>query len=383
MEIASRRPRRSVNIWPGFVDALTTLLLALVFLLTVFVLAQFFLGEALIGRENALRRMEGDMGELAQLLSLERKANQDLRRNITQMSQELQVSVAARDELAERGRTLTLKLGETETDLKTSREAQAAGESKIAGLVADIAALTALRDELEKKTAALAAKAETTDRALIEERKVSDSARAQAALLNRQMAELREQLTRLNQALEASEKASEEQKVQISALGNRLNAALAGKVQELSRYRSEFFGRLREVLGNRPDIRIVGDRFVFQSEVLFESGSAEIGATGAEQIDRVAAALLELSAKIPPGIDWVLRIDGHTDRVPISTARYPSNWELSSARAISVLRHLVARGLPANRLVAAGFGEYYPLDEKNDDIARTRNRRIELKLTER
>ncbi len=376
MAFASRRPRRSVNIWPGFVDALTTLLLALVFLLTVFVLAQFFMGEALMGRDSALRRLEGDMGELAQLLSLERKANQDLRRNITQLSQDLQVSIAARDELAERGRTLVLKLGETEADVR-------AGEARIAGLVADIAALTALRDELAKKTAALAGKVEIADRTLIEERKVSDSARARAALLNRQMAELREQLARLNETLETSEKMSEEQKVQITALGNRLNAALAGKVQELSRYRSEFFGRLREVLGSRPDIRIVGDRFVFQSEVLFESGSAEIGAAGATQIDRVAAALLELSARIPPGIDWVLRVDGHTDRVPISTARYPSNWELSAARAISVVRHLMARGLPADRLVAAGFGEYYPLDEKNDDIARTRNRRIELKLTER
>ena len=383
MEFASRRPQRSVNIWPGFVDALTTLLLALVFLLTVFVLAQFFLGEALMGRDTALRRMEGDMGELAQLLSMERKANQDLRTNITQMSQELQVSIAARDELADRGRALGLKLAETETDLKGSREALAAGETKIAGLVADIAALTAFRDELEKKTAALAGKAEATDRALIEERKVSDSARAQAALLNRQMAELREQLARLNQTLQASERLSEEQKVQISALGNRLNAALAGKVQELSRYRSEFFGRLREVLGSRPDIRIVGDRFVFQSEVLFESGSADIGPAGAEQLARVAAALRELSVKIPPDIDWVLRVDGHTDRVPIATPRFPSNWELSAARAISVVRHLMAQGLPANRLVAAGFGENQPLDDRNDAVARMRNRRIELKLTER
>lgn len=383
MEFASRRPQRSVNIWPGFVDALTTLLLALVFLLTVFVLAQFFLGEALMGRDTALRRMEGDMGELAQLLSMERKANQDLRTNITQLSQELQVSIAARDELADRGRALGLKLAETETDLKGSREALAAGETKIAGLVADIAALTAFRDELEKKTAALAGKIESTDRALIEERKVSDSARAQAALLNRQMAELREQLARLNQTLQASERLSEEQKVQISALGNRLNAALAGKVQELSRYRSEFFGRLREVLGSRPDIRIVGDRFVFQSEVLFESGSADIGAAGAEQLTRVAAALRELSAKIPPDIDWVLRVDGHTDRVPIATARFPSNWELSAARAISVVRHLMAQGLPANRLAAAGFGENQPLDDRNDAVARMRNRRIELKLTER
>lgn len=383
MAFASRRPQRDVNIWPGFVDALTTLLLALVFLLTIFVLAQFFLGEALLGRDAALRRIQGDLSEMAELLSLERKANQELRFNIAQMSQELETSVATRDELAERTRALGVKLEDTERDLRGARAAEADAQAKIAGLAADIAALTALRDELEKKTAGLAAKIETADRNLIEERKVSESARAQVALLNRQMAALREQLARLNEALEASEKLSTEQKVQISALGSRLNAALAGKVQELSRYRSEFFGRLREVLGDHPDIRIVGDRFVFQSEVLFETGSADIGPAGAEQLGRLANLLAELARKIPPDIDWVLRIDGHTDRVPISTPRFPSNWELSSARALSVLRFLMARGVPANRLAAAGFGEYHPLDERRDEIAYRRNRRIEIKLTER
>ncbi|MSO84956.1 MAG: peptidoglycan -binding protein [Rhodospirillales bacterium] len=383
MTLASRRSQRDVNIWPGFVDALTTLLLALVFLLTLFVLAQFFLGEALLGRDNALRRLQGDMGDLAELLSLERKANQELRGNIAQMSQEFESSVSARDDLAERTRALGLKLDETDRDLRASRAATAEAQEKVARVVADIAALTALRDELEKKAAGLAARVETTDRNLIEERKVSESARAQVALLNRQMAALNEQLARLNEALQASEKLTAEQKAQVSALGSRLNAALAGKVQELSRYRSEFFGRLREVLGDHPDIRIVGDRFVLQSEVLFETGSADIGAGGAEQLARLAALLAELSQRIPADIDWVLRIDGHTDRVPIATPRYPSNWELSSARALSVLRFLMTRGLPANRLAAAGFGEYHPLDERRDEIAYRRNRRIEIKLTER
>ena len=376
MALASSRPQRDVNIWPGFVDALTTLLLALVFLLTIFVLAQFYLGEALLGRDNALRQMQSDLGSMAELLSLERKANQDLRLNIAQMSQELEASVTVRDELAERTRALGIKLGDSERDMKDAN-------AKIAGLANDIAALTALRDELEKKTAGLASRLETTDKNLIEERKVSESARAQVALLNRQMAALREQLASLNAALEASEKLSAEQKAQITTLGSRLNAALASKVQELSRYRSEFFGRLREVLGDHPDIRIVGDRFVFQSEVLFETGSADIGAAGAEQLSRLAGLLTELAKKIPPDIDWVLRIDGHTDRVPIATARFPSNWELSSARALSVLRLLMARGIPPNRLAAAGFGEFHPLDERRDEIAYRRNRRIEIKLTER
>ncbi|MBM3582302.1 MAG: peptidoglycan -binding protein [Alphaproteobacteria bacterium] len=383
MALASRRPQRDINIWPGFVDALTTLLLALVFLLTIFVLAQFFLGEALLGRDNALRRLQDDMSAMAELLSLERKENQNLRANMAQITQELEASVALRDELTERTRALGLRLGDTERELKAARDAGDEANARAAKLAADIAALTALRDELEKKAAGLAAKVETADKNLIEERKVSESARAQVALLNRQMAALREQLARLNEALEASEKLSADQKVQITALGSRLNAALAGKVQELSRYRSEFFGRLREVLGEHPDIRIVGDRFVFQSEVLFETGSADIGAAGAEQLGRLAGLLTELTGKIPPDIDWVLRIDGHTDRVPISTARFPSNWELSSARALSVLRFLMARGVPPHRLAAAGFGEFHPLDERRDEIAYRRNRRIEIKLTER
>ncbi len=187
----------------------------------------------------------------------------------------------------------------------------------------------------------------------------------------------------MSAVLDASEALSKKQKVQIANLGKRLNAALATKVQELSRYRSEFFGRLREVLGRQPGVRIVGDRFVFQSEVLFASGSAELGKQGTEQLGRLADTLLEISTKIPKDIDWILRIDGHTDKLPIKTAQFPSNWELSSARAISVVKFLKSREIPANRLVAAGFGEHQPLDDRDDEIGYRRNRRIELKLTQR
>ena len=197
------------------------------------------------------------------------------------------------------------------------------------------------------------------------------------------MSALRRQLANIEKVLEASEKLSEEQKVQIFNLGKRLNAALASKLQELSRYRSEFFGRLRDVLGRQQGVRIVGDRFVFQSEVLFDKGSAEIGKPGQEQITALAETLLKIAQKIPKGIDWVLRVDGHTDSDPISTVRFPSNWELSSARAISVVQSLITNGLPPNRLVAAGFGEFQPIDQKTDEIAKRRNRRIELKLTQR
>jgi len=162
-----------------------------------------------------------------------------------------------------------------------------------------------------------------------------------------------------------------------------LNAALANKVQELSRYRSEFFGRLSEILGGTEGVRIVGDRFVLQSELLFDQGSADLGDAGREQMIHLATTLKELAEKIPQDIDWILRIDGHTDTVPINNLRFPSNWELSAARAISVVKFLIVQGLPANRLAATGFGEYQPIDTGQGPEAMRRNRRIELKLTQR
>jgi chemotaxis protein MotB len=354
-----RRARRAPpDIWPGFVDALSTLLIVILFLLMVFVLAQFFMGQALSGRDAALERLGRQVDELAQLLSLERKSNADLRLNLTQLSAELANANAKAEKL------------------------QGVGE-EAERLSADIAALQALKQELEAKIKQMDAALGEKDSALATERKLSEEARAQAALLNQQLAALRTEMARLNAALEASEKLAEEQKIQIANLGQRLNQALASKVAELARYRSEFFGRLRTILGNRADIRIQGDRFVFQSEVLFDQASAELGEPGKRQLDRLAKTLIEIAKEIPPDIDWVLRIDGHTDKVPIANLQFRSNWELSAARAISVVRFLIDAGVPANRLVAAGFGEYQPLDPGNGAEALRRNRRIEFKLTER
>lgn len=418
MAVIGRRDR-SPNIWPGFVDALATLLLVIIFLLLIFVLAQFFLGQALSGRDSALDRLRGQVTELADLLALERRAQKNMKTNLSQLSAELQTSVALRDDLRSTLNAMRIKAEDTEqkliaqltaaeqaraderqqmqdqlTDANSARDVSEAKLerqlSEMAGLNRDIAALTALREELEAKIAEMAIQAgeakevlASNKKALLEEKQLSDSARAEVALLNKQMATLRQQLSNIEAALEASEKLTGEQKVQIVNLGKRLNAALASKVQELSRYRSEFFGRLREVLGRQQGLRIVGDRFVFQSEVLFDAGSADIAQPGQKQLTTLAATLTDIAAKIPPDIDWVLRIDGHTDTDPIRTARFPSNWELSSARAIAVVRHLIDRGLPANRLVAAGFGQYQPLDQGRDEIAKRRNRRIELKLTQR
>jgi chemotaxis protein MotB len=390
MATLAERRQRATNIWPGFVDALATLLMVIMFLLMVFVLAQFFLGQALSGRDQALVRLQSQVNELADLLSLERRASDDLRKNISQLSQELQISVALRDDLKTTVQALRRQADETGQRLadalktiETDQAKIAAQVQELAGLQQDIAALKALREELQAKVAELGGKLQESGKKLLAERDISQSARAQVALLNKQMAALRETLEKVSAALGASEKLAREQKVEIQTLGARLNAALAGKVQQLSRYRSEFFGRLREVLSDQPDVRIVGDRFVFQSEVLFVKGSADIGDAGKAQLKRLAQTLRQLSAKIPADIDWVLRVDGHTDKDPINTLRFPSNWELSSARAISVIRFLMDEGLSPDRLAATGFGEYQPLDPGNDEIAKRRNRRIELKLTER
>lgn len=390
MAALSDRRQRATNIWPGFVDALATLLMVIMFLLMVFVLAQFFLGQALSGRDQALVRLQNQVSELADLLALERRSGDDLRKNIAQLSQELQISVALSDDLKttvsslrRQNEELGGKLAESQKTIEVDKSKIASQIEEIGGLQKDIAALKALRAELEAKVSQLGGKLEEAGKSLLAEREISKSARAQVALLNQQMAALRETLAKLSAALDASEKLSRDQKVEISTLGQRLNAALASKVHQLTRYRSEFFGRLREVLGEHPDIRIVGDRFVFQSEVLFAKGSADLGDAGKAQLARLAQTLRQISGQIPADIDWVLRVDGHTDKDPISTPRFPSNWELSSARALSMVRFLMDQGLPPNRLAAAGFGEFQPIDQGNDEIAKRRNRRIELKLTER
>ena len=411
MAAIARRSKRSTSIWPGFVDALAALLMVIMFLLMVFVLAQFFLNKALSGRDVELLKLRGQVNKLTDLLSLERTANDDLRLNVTQLSEELQASVAARDDLniaienlsirAEAAQEEARRLNETVEDaFRTIQADKAKIEIQIGRIVSlsnEVAALEALRDELKReiqeKALALGKSAEELaaerkrlvdkQHVLLEEQKLSESARAQVALLNRQMAALRSQLRELSAILEASEELAEDQKVQIMSLGKRLNAALATKVQELSRYRSEFFGRLREMLGDHPGIRIVGDRFVFQSEVLFASGSADLAEAGQVQMAQLAATLREIAGTIPKEINWVLRVDGHTDKVPIATYQFPSNWELSTARAISVVKFLMSQGILADRLAATGFGEHQPLDPRDDEIAYRRNRRIELKLTQR
>ena len=331
MAAARLRHHRSADIWPGFVDALSSLLMVFIFLLSVFVLAQFFLGRALSGRDEALEALNRQVAEFADLLAMERQASAELRSNVAQLSASLQRANLSRDRLAEQNRKLK----------------------------------------------------STASGATAKARRLSEAAAKQEALLNAQLAALRDQLASLQVALAASEKKDRQQKAVIATLGRRLNVALAAKVHELAGYRSEFFGRLKKAIGNRADIRIVGDRFVFQSEVLFASGSAELGAAGKAELAKLARALMDIAGRIPDDLAWVLRVDGHTDPVPINNRQFASNWELSVARSLAVVHYLAAQGVPQERLVAAGFGQFQPIVPGFTEAANRRNRRIEFKLTER
>jgi chemotaxis protein MotB len=356
MPLAPRSSRRSsIDIWPGFVDALAQLLMVIIFILLVFTAGQFYLGIALSGRDQALQKLQQQVDQLANLLALEQRTSAELRSGNLALASQLNSALAERDQL--------------KADL----------DAKSAALAQQRESMAAADDHAKQ----LETRAASAEQALSAEKDISRRALAQVDALNAQIATLREQLSRIAAALDASEAKAKEQQGQIVELGKRLNLALVNKVEELARYRSEFFGRLRDILGERPDIRIVGDRFVFQSEVLFAPGSAELGEDAKKQLAQVIAALKEVSAKIPSDINWILQVDGHTDRRPISTAQFPSNWELSTARAMSVVRFAIEQGIPPSRLAAAGFADQQPLDSGTTEEAYRHNRRIELKLTGR
>ena len=341
MTLARSRRDSGMNYWPGFVDALSTLILSIIFLLTVFMVAQFFLSQEVAGKDTALARLNAQISRLSDLLSLERTGKTSLEEEVARLRASLSGAEGERDRL--RGAAEGARGADT-------RKAEAGKLS------------TQL--DIEK---------EATARAV-----------AQIEILNQQIGALRRQIGALEEALGTSERKENEAQLHIADLGQRLNVALAQRVQELSRYRSDFFGKLRDILGNRADIRVVGDRFVFQSEVFFDSGQAELRPEGRAELDKLAAALVELEKQIPAEINWVLRVDGHTDTRPLSgNSPFKSNWQLSAERAISVVQYLIAKGVSPQRLVAAGFGEFQPIDQATTDEAYSRNRRIELKLTEK
>jgi chemotaxis protein MotB len=341
MALSRSRRREGADYWPGFVDALSTLVIGIVFLLSVFVLAQFFLSQEITGKDTALRRLENQVAELTDLLALEKTQKRSVEENLALLQSTL-----------------------NRTD-------------------GDRARLQGLLDGGAGAAGAAQSRAAQLQGALDAEKQLSQRAQSAVELLNQQISAMRRQLAALEEALSASEARDKESQTRISDLGSRLNVALAQRVQELARYRSDFFGRMRQILGNRPDIRVVGDRFVFQSEVFFDAGAALLKPEGQAELDKLAAVLTDIAREIPPDIPWIVRVDGHTDVRPIRTAQFPSNWHLATARAVSVVEYLATKGLSPERLAATGFGEFQPLELGTTDEAFRRNRRIEFKITER
>jgi chemotaxis protein MotB len=339
--MALSRSRRSGGghdlFWPGYVDVLSTLLLVVTFLLSVFMVAQFYVSQESTGKDTVLRRLQRQIAELTNLLSLEKGQG------------------------------------------KKTQDELAALQAMVASLRADNERLTGQAGLGGEKDARISA----LTKQLADKSMLTSEAQAKVDLLNQQLLQLRRQMAAIQEALAAAEAKDKDSQVRIADLGARLNTLLAKQVQELQRYRSDFFGRLRELLRDRKDIRVVGDRFVFESEVLFPSGQATLTVEGLASIDQLATAILELERSIPREIDWALQVDGHTDVRPISSPQFPSNWELSSARATTVVKYLISRGVSPKRLVAAGYGEFRPLEEGTSEEVLRRNRRIELKLTNR
>ena len=397
--------------WPGFVDALATLLMVIIFVLMVFVLIQVNLAYRVSGQDATLGEMRQQLVSLTELLNLERKASSDLAADLAQISRELEVTTTERDDILAQLANATDALATSTAENAVLSEKQ---EATLAALDAArlrlderLAALTAAEQNLAEANTKLAAsetslastesslaaaleKLAQTQQESDEANKEADSLAAENAASRAEILQMTKATTALRQRIEELttllgdlEAQATRDKVAIASLGKSLNNALANQVQELQRFRSEFFGRLREVLSGRDEVQIVGDRFVFQSEVLFDQGQANIGNGGEEQLQKLALTLADIATKIPDDINWVLQVEGHTDDIPIRAGRFADNWDLSTERALSVVRFLASQGVPANRLAATGYGEFQPLDPGDTDDARRRNRRIELKITQR
>jgi len=363
--LSPRRPSGTDYTWPGYVDALTTLLMVLIFLLSVFSVAQFTLSTALSTKDSAIDTLSRQISNLAEQLDLAKQSSEKLQQQLEALTVEAGKIRAERDSLKSEHGQLVAAAKEAETKNANLQAEIDRQKAELTRLAASLAAANNEKGKLFED--------------LTEQQKLSAEQKADVVRLTAELSALKDELAKLNAALEAADAKSKAQEAQIVDLGRQLNRALASKVEELAKYRSEFFGKLREALAGQRDVQIVGDRFVFQSEVLFPSGSAELQASGEKQLASVAQRLIEISAKIPKEIAWVLQVDGHTDNKPINTRAFPSNWELSAARAIAVVKFLNSQGIPNEHLVAAGYGEYQPLSV----IDTARNRRIELKLTSR
>ncbi len=343
-----RRSRSTTNVWPGYVDALSALLMLVIFMLLVYVVSQLYLSQTLSDRDTQLARLNAQLSELSELLGLEQSKTDALENQMASLQDDYSASLNRNDDLVNQ--------------------------------------LESTREQLMRQTAMAEAQAErltSLEESVDEKDEMSASQQAMILRLSNQIASLREQLRQIASALKLQEQMTADKEQELEQVSRRLNTLLAERVNQLEQYQSEFFARLRDILAGNENVRIVGDRFLLPSELLFASGSAELGEAGRRELDKLADILLDVSARIPDDVDWILRIDGHTDILPINTPRFPSNWELSTARAVAVVRYLAGRGVPDRRMAAAGFGEFFPVAEGTSPEALQRNRRIELKLTDR
>jgi chemotaxis protein MotB len=356
------RRRRALDIWPGFVDALSSLILVMVFVLLLFAIGQFVLSQTIAGKNQALADLNAQIAQLAQTLSLAQENSRALDSKVKELSASLGSATSERD---------------------AAKSQLDAVQAEAARLTADIAALRDLKTQLEQQVASMAGQLDQSKKDLVAATDLNAKSAAQVELLNRQLAAVRDQLAQLSAALDVANTNVKDKDRKIADLGAQLNLALANKVGELEKYRSEFFGKLRQALGNRADLRVLGDRFIVPTDILFDTGSADLNPDALANLNKLAQTLNEVAAEIPSQLDWVVRIDGHTDKRPIHTPQFPSNWELSTARAVAIVKYLVVQGIPAHRLSANGFGQFQPLENVDSEAAYAKNRRIEIQLTNR
>lgn len=352
---SKRRSRSTINVWPGYVDALSALLMLIIFMLLIYVVSQLYLSQTLSDRDSELARLNSRLQEISRMLGLEQDQTQALEQAMSTLQTDYSESLAQNEQLSE-------ALDEERASRLEQQYNAEAQEMRVETLQESVA---------------------QTEAELEQEEQLTDSQKAIILQLSNQITALQNQLSRITAALRLQEDVTAEKEAELEEVSQRLNTLLAERVNQLERYQSEFFGRLREILQDNENIRIVGDRFLLPSELLFASGSASLGESGRRELDKLAEVLLDVVSAIPEDIDWILRIDGHTDRIPINTAEFPSNWELSTARAVSVVRYLASQGVPQQRMAAAGFGEFFPVAEGNTPEALQQNRRIEVKLTDR
>ena len=369
--------RRHVDYtWPGFVDALSSLLMVIIFVLMIFVLSQFFLSQKMNGQDEALVKLKTNLIELSELLSIERNVTIELTSSLTIFENKINIIQSKLEQEKIKNDNNKEKLQENEKTIRLSKfkisELEEILNKKIEEVLNSKNTILSLENNLQKRKTEVEIK--------------TDTLKANKEEINKLTAasiQLRNKLSQIQTLLTAYKAKDKKDNVKTLNIGKDLNSALARRVEELQKFKSEFFGRVKELIKDRPEIKIVGDRFVFQSEVLFSIGSVEIGPKGQLEMINLASTLVEIEKSLPTDIDWILQIEGHTDNLPVKEGQtYKDNWELSTKRALSVLRFLIKQGINPNRLSASGYGSFQPIDINNNANARKKNRRIEMTITQ-